>query len=240
MSPQLQDTLGMFVFLAVELSVLFIGISALVGVLQRHIPPAKVEALLSSTGTRGYLLAAGLGAITPFCSCSTIPMLKGLIRARAGFGPMMVFLFSSPLLNPVVVVLLAATFGLTLTSTYVIAALAVSLGAGWLMHAFGFERYIRRTATKETGGCGSSQSQCGAAPAVPDCGSPKPIAAALGRKAPAATPQSRSLLRPAAAVTASLPSERRRRENTAVCGGMHGSTSSTCYPICSSALRSAA
>lgn len=173
MSPQLQDTLGMFVFLAVGLSVLFIGISALVGVLQRHIPPAKVEALLSSTGTRGYLLAAGLGAITPFCSCSTIPMLKGLIRARAGFGPMMVFLFSSPLLNPVVVVLLAATFGLTLTSTYVIAALAVSLGAGWLMHAFGFERYIRRTATKETGGCGSSQSQCGAAPAVPDCGSPK-------------------------------------------------------------------
>nr|WP_243454249.1 permease [Oceanisphaera pacifica] len=48
-------------------------------------------------------LAAGLGAITPFCSCSTIPMLKGMTRARAGFRPMMVFLFTSPLLNPVVI-----------------------------------------------------------------------------------------------------------------------------------------
>ena len=90
MSSQLQDALGMFAFLAIELSVLFIGISLLVGVLQRHIPPSKVEALLTSSGKRGYFLAAGLGAITPFCSCSTIPMLKGLIRARAGFGPMMV------------------------------------------------------------------------------------------------------------------------------------------------------
>ncbi|PTC37598.1 permease [Pseudomonas paraeruginosa] len=50
-------------------------------------------------------------------------MLKGLIRARAGFGPMMVFLFSSPLLNPIVVGLLVATFGWTLTAIYVLAAL---------------------------------------------------------------------------------------------------------------------
>lgn len=86
MTAQLQDTLGMFAFLAVELSVLFLGISLLVGVLQRHIPASKVEALLSSQRRAGYFLAVGLGAITPFCSCSTIPMLKGLIRARAGFG----------------------------------------------------------------------------------------------------------------------------------------------------------
>ncbi|EBE8926466.1 permease, partial [Escherichia coli] len=116
MSPQLQDALGTFALLAIELPVLFIGISLLVGVLQRHIPPSKVEALLTSSGKRGYFLAAGLGAITPFCSCSTIPMLKGLIQARAGFGPMMVFLFTSPLLNPIVVGLLVATFGWTLTA----------------------------------------------------------------------------------------------------------------------------
>ena len=60
MSSQLQDALGMFAFLAIELSVLFIGISLLVGVLQRHIPPSKVEALLTSSGKRGYFLAAGL------------------------------------------------------------------------------------------------------------------------------------------------------------------------------------
>ncbi|MCK0716182.1 permease [Chromohalobacter sarecensis] len=166
MSSQLQDALGMFAFLAIELSVLFIGISLLVGVLQRHIPQSKIEALMSSNRRTGYLLAAGLGAITPFCSCSTIPMLKGLIRARAGFGPMMVFLFASPLLNPIIVALLVATFGLTLTAIYVLAALVVSLGAGWLLQTLGFERYIRRETDQQTRGCGASGSSCNANPAV--------------------------------------------------------------------------
>ena len=59
MSSQLQDALGMFAFLAIELSVLFIGISLLVGVLQRHIPPSKVEALLTSSGKRGGRVRQG-------------------------------------------------------------------------------------------------------------------------------------------------------------------------------------
>lgn len=166
MAIQLQSTLNMFVFLAVELSVLFIGISLLVGVLQRHIPIGKIESLLSSNRRSSYFLAAGLGAITPFCSCSTIPMLKGLIRARAGFGPMMVFLFSSPLLNPIIVVLLFATFGATLTLIYVTAALAVSLGAGWLLQVLKFDRFVRPQAYSTQKGCCVSQSSGLSAPAA--------------------------------------------------------------------------
>jgi len=181
MSPQLQDALGMFVFLAVELSALFIGISLLVGALQRHIPPSTVEALLSSSRRRGYFLAAGLGAITPFCSCSTIPMLKGLIKARAGFGPMMVFLFASPLLNPIIVVLLVATFGLTLTTIYVGAALVVSLGSGWLLQALGFERYIRREAKGEIVECGGSANTCNTGPVVSRCDSNQTTDSAPGK-----------------------------------------------------------
>ena len=142
MSAELQDVAGMFALLAVELSALFLLISLLVGVLQRHVPPARIEALLSAGRFRSYFLAAGLGAITPFCSCSTIPV-KGLIRARAGFGPMMVFLFASPLLNPVIIALMAATFGLSLTLIYAGAALLVSLIAGWLLQILGFDKYIR-------------------------------------------------------------------------------------------------
>ena len=99
-----------------------------------------------------------------------IPMLKGLIRARAGFGPMMVFLFSSPLLNPIVVGLLVATFGWTLTAIYVLAALVVAVGAGWLLHTLGFERYVRRTATQESSGCSSSASPCSATSTASSCG----------------------------------------------------------------------
>lgn len=158
MPTQLQDALSMFAFLTVELSALFIGISLLVGAVQRHIPPSKVEALLSSRRRRGYFLAAGLGAITPFCSCSTIPMLKGLIRARAGFGPMMVFLFASPLLNPIIVALLIATFGLTPTAIYVLAGLIVSLAAGWLLQTLGFERFVRGEASGVASCCAATNS----------------------------------------------------------------------------------
>ena len=156
MSQQMYDVLDMFVFLAVELSILFLGISMLVGVLQRHIPSERIEMLLSGDSRYGYFIAAGLGAITPFCSCSTIPMLKGLIRAKAGFGPMMVFLFASPLLNPVIVVLLAATFGASLTLTYVLAALLVSLFAGWLLESLNFSRFIRPVKADEKSGCPAS------------------------------------------------------------------------------------
>ncbi|AKH20366.1 permease [Sedimenticola thiotaurini] len=166
MASQLQDTLGMFAFLAVELSALFIGISLLVGVVQRHIPPSRVETLLGAHRRRGYFLAAGLGAITPFCSCSTIPMLKGLIRARAGFGPMMVFLFASPLLNPIIVALLIATFGITLSSIYVLAAFMVSLGAGRLLQTLGFERYVRQENTSQEVQYGPPANGCCNAPAV--------------------------------------------------------------------------
>lgn len=112
------NTLNMFAFLAVELTALFLLISYLVGVLQEYIPPSKIQSILSSKKGKGYLIAGLLGAITPFCSCSTIPFLKGLLRAKAGFGTMMVFLFASPLLNPIIIGLFAVTFGIDVTVFY--------------------------------------------------------------------------------------------------------------------------
>jgi|TARA_B110001452_G_scaffold203289_1_gene173309 uncharacterized membrane protein YraQ (UPF0718 family) len=82
----LQDVLYMFTYLLLQLTLLFIAISYLVGVLQLYIPPEKIRNVLSSKHGKGYVIAAFMGAITPFCSCSTIPFLKGLIRANAGFG----------------------------------------------------------------------------------------------------------------------------------------------------------
>ena len=70
-----QDTLSMFAFLAVELTLLFLLISYLVGVLQEYIPPAKIQSILSGKQGKGYVIAGFLGAITPFCSCCFIPFL---------------------------------------------------------------------------------------------------------------------------------------------------------------------
>ncbi|KGJ95886.1 permease [Colwellia psychrerythraea] len=149
------DTLNMFAFLAVELTILFLVISYMVGVLQEYIPPNKIQSILSSKNGKGYIIAGFLGAITPFCSCSTIPFLKGLLRAKAGFGTMMVFLFASPLLNPIIIGLFAVTFGLKVTAFYFAIAMGVSIAAGYLLEKLGFEKYIKAEAyiTPDNKGC---------------------------------------------------------------------------------------
>jgi hypothetical protein len=160
------DTLNMFAFLAAELTVLFLLISYLVGVLQEYIPPAKIQSILSGKNGRGYIVAGLLGAITPFCSCSTIPFLKGLLRAKAGFGTMMVFLFASPLLNPIIIGLFAVTFGLKVTVFYFAIAMGVSIIAGYTLEKLGFEKYVKESAyiAPEPKGCGST---CGGTKKAP-------------------------------------------------------------------------
>ncbi|MBY3790181.1 permease [Photobacterium carnosum] len=157
-SEMITNTLQMFGFLAVELTVLFLAISYLVGILQVYVPPAKIQAILSGKNGKGYFIAGLLGAITPFCSCSTIPFLKGLLRAKAGFGTMMVFLFASPLLNPIIIGLFAVTFGIKVTVFYFVIAMSVSIIAGYLLEKLGFEKYIKAEAYSDPkpSCCGSS------------------------------------------------------------------------------------
>ncbi|MCG9577045.1 permease [Vibrio tubiashii] len=158
------EALDMFAFLATELIILFLAISYIVGVLQEFLTPEKIQSILSSRNGKGYVVAALLGAITPFCSCSTIPFLKGLLRARAGFGPMMVFLFGSPLLNPVIIGLFVVTFGWKVALFYFAIAMLVSVVAGYTLEKLGFERYVKPEAYQA-----AQYSSCGTS-----CGENKP------------------------------------------------------------------
>lgn len=142
-SEMVQESAKMFAVLAVELTVLFLAISYIVGMLQEHIPPSKIQRILSDKKGKGYVIAGFLGAITPFCSCSTIPFLKGLLRAKAGFGAMLVFLFASPLLNPIIMGLFVVTFGLNVAIFYFMIAMGVSIVAGYSLEKLGFEKYIK-------------------------------------------------------------------------------------------------
>lgn len=151
---------GMFLFLSVELTILFLLISYIVGVLQEYIPPQKIQKILSSKNGKGYIVAGLMGSITPFCSCSTIPFLKGLLRANAGFGPMMVFLLTSPLLNPIIIGLFFATFGIKVTVSYFILAMGVSVVAGYILEKLGFEKYIKAEAYLEPEAKACSASAC--------------------------------------------------------------------------------
>ncbi|MGD8171780.1 permease [Vibrio sp. TRT 21S02] len=176
-----KEAAGMFAFLATELIILFLAISYIVGVLQEFLTAEKIQSILSSRNGKGYFVAALLGAITPFCSCSTIPFLKGLLRARAGFGPMMVFLFASPLLNPVIIGLFVVTFGWQVALFYFLVALGVSISAGILLEKLGFERYVKPEAYEAasasscgTSSCGDSKPKQTSSCAPTGCGDTKP------------------------------------------------------------------
>lgn len=138
-----QEALEFFIFAMIELTVLFIGISFLVGVINEFLPKEKVKQLLSGRKGKGYFMGAILGGLTPFCSCSTIPMMVGLIKAGAGFGPTMSFLFASPLVNPILIGLFLTLLGTEITLVYSVMALSLAILSGYLLEKAGFSRFLK-------------------------------------------------------------------------------------------------
>lgn len=91
----------------------------------------------------GYVLGAGLGAITPFCSCSSIPLFVGFTTARIPLGVSMAFLITSPLINEIAVVLLWGLLGWKFTALYVAVGLGAGMVGGLIMDALRAERWLQ-------------------------------------------------------------------------------------------------
>ncbi|EIX7247640.1 organoarsenical efflux permease ArsP [Campylobacter jejuni] len=113
------NTFKEFLYLFTELSVLFIAISFLVSIINQ-----KYEGIfkkqLAGDKISSYFKAIFLGALTPFCSCSTIPLLRAFLEAKVKLSVALAYLFTSPLINPIIFSMLFITFGLKLNLTYVV------------------------------------------------------------------------------------------------------------------------
>lgn len=140
----IKETSLFFMYTMTELAILFVGISFLVGVINEFLPKDKVRRLLSGRHGRGYLIGSILGGLTPFCSCSTIPFTVGLLRARAGFGPTMAFLFTSPLVNPIIIPLFLTLLGFEITMIYAAVAIGMTIVISFILEKAGFSRYVRQ------------------------------------------------------------------------------------------------
>ena len=138
----IKETLVFFIYTMTELTLLFIGISFLVGVINEFIPQDKVRRWLSGKNGSGYLIGSVLGGLTPFCSCSTIPVTIGLLRAGAGFGPTMAFLFTSPLVNPIIIPLFLTMLGPKVTLVYALVAIGMTIVISFLLEQAGFLRFV--------------------------------------------------------------------------------------------------
>ncbi len=127
-----------FLFISAELLALFVAISFLVALLQEFVPKETVQRVLGKPQKwLGNILGALLGAATPFCSCSTIPILTGLLDSGAPFGASMSFLVSSPLLNPVILGLFLTMMGWKVTAIYALLTLGVAVLVGALWEGLG-------------------------------------------------------------------------------------------------------
>ena len=140
----LEATLYFFIYIMIELIVLFLAITFIVGLIREYIPPEKIRnALTRKTQGVGNIIGAAFGSVTPFCSCSTIPILMGMIESGVGFGICMSFLIASPLLNPVIIGLLLTMLSVELVIVYFLATFAGSVIIGMLLQKLGLEKEVK-------------------------------------------------------------------------------------------------
>jgi len=138
---------GTFLYLFAELFALFIGISIVVALLQIYISKDRIKRILT-TPRKGLnsVLGALLGAVTPFCSCSTIPVLVGLFKSGAPFSGAISFLLTSPILNPAIITLFVAFFGWKATIIYTGFTFIFAVVMGLVLDKLGFEKEIKNVA----------------------------------------------------------------------------------------------
>lgn len=153
----LLETLRYFVLITVELIALFLLISALVEIILMYVPEEKIRKKLSGAGIFGNIIAAGFGALPPFCACSTIPMTVGFLNAGVPFGSAISFLIASPLLNPIILGMLGAMVGIKAMAAYFVIASSCSVLFGLLLERLGAQRYVKNVRLKPATCCAGGE-----------------------------------------------------------------------------------
>ncbi|EKI8100334.1 organoarsenical efflux permease ArsP, partial [Campylobacter jejuni] len=136
------NTFKEFLYLFTELSVLFIAISFLVSIInQKYEGTFKKQ--LAGDKISSYFKAIFLGALTPFCSCSTIPLLRAFLEAKVKLSVALAYLFTSPLINPIIFSMLFITFGLKLSLTYVVFLVFLIFIVSFVFSKFKEESFLK-------------------------------------------------------------------------------------------------
>lgn len=144
------ETVRFFLLILTELTALFLGISTLVGLVFEFISDDVLKRWLSRNGLLGNFLGATLGALTPFCSCSTIPLTVGLLRAGVPFGATMSFVLASPLLNPIIISMFWVLLGWKVSLVYFVVTFAAAMTGGVVLERLGLAEDIKNV--RITGG----------------------------------------------------------------------------------------
>ncbi len=127
----LGDAVNFFIFDTIKILILLSVIIFVVSIIRSYLPPEKIRAILSHKNKYvGNVLASLLGIITPFCSCSAIPLFLGFVQAGVPLGTTFSFLIASPMINEVAIVLLLGLFGWKIALVYIVSGLVIAILSG--------------------------------------------------------------------------------------------------------------
>lgn len=141
---KLGDSLNFFVFDTIKIFILLAIVTIFMGIINSFFPVEKVRAFLSKRKWYGadYFMASFFGTVTPFCSCSSVPLFIGFVRGGIPLGVTFAFLISSPLVDGVTVAVFFGMFGLRTTLIYVISGILMSMVAGFILGKLRLEHLL--------------------------------------------------------------------------------------------------
>ncbi|MCE4564201.1 permease [Maribellus sp. CM-23] len=139
----LAESIWFFIFEVPKVLLLLVLIVFLVGVIRSWFSPEKTrKALEGKSLFAGNVMASGLGILTPFCSCSAIPLFLGFVEAGIPIGVTFSFLIAAPLINEVALILLAGLFGWKVAVIYVVTGLVIATISGFLIEKLKLRKYV--------------------------------------------------------------------------------------------------
>ncbi|MGM9832909.1 MAG: permease [Candidatus Limisoma sp.] len=138
------SALNFFVYDSLKITVLLFLISVIMGIINAYFPIDRLRTYLTSRKFYGleYFLASLFGAITPFCSCSSIPLFIGFVKGGIPLGVTFAFLITSPLVNEVAVAMFAGTFGWEITAVYVVSGIVMGMLGGFILGKMKLDRLL--------------------------------------------------------------------------------------------------
>jgi len=136
-----------FVYDAVKILLLLFVMIAIIGFFRTFLAQDKIKLWLSKKGAWANFMAALFGAITPFCSCSSIPLFISFLKAGIPLGVVFSFLITSPLINEYLVVLMLGFFGWKITLAYVISGMTIGTICGIILGKMKLENHLEKDIT---------------------------------------------------------------------------------------------
>jgi uncharacterized protein len=156
----LTEALRFFVFEFPKVMMLLTLIIFIVGIIRTFFTPERTRKALEGKKTfTGNVMASLLGIVTPFCSCSAIPLFLGFVESGVPLGVTFSFLISSPMINEVAVILLYGMFGWKVAAIYVGTGLLIAIVAGWIIGLLKLEKWVEPWVYETHLGSGSEEEE---------------------------------------------------------------------------------